>query len=89
MADASVFNILPSSLRLGAVLARRSPGVTLYLADLQLGKHTTKVCLAWPSDQCCLFKGLKHVGWVIKLLRLLRVPLKSLNNSAEVLIDVS
>ena len=44
MADASVYNIEPSSLRLGAVLARGSPGVTLYLADLQLGKHETMVC---------------------------------------------
>ncbi len=56
MADASAFNILPSSLRLGAVLARGSPGVTLYLADLQLGKHATKVVLTWPSDCTAFFK---------------------------------
>jgi len=45
MADTIVFNIVPASLRLGAVLARGSPGVTLFLADLQLGKHAIKVCL--------------------------------------------
>ena len=39
----NVFNISPSDLKLGAVLARGSPGVTLYQADLQIGDHTTKV----------------------------------------------
>ncbi len=47
MADASVFSILPSNLRLGAVLERRSPGITLYLADRQLGRQATKVRLTW------------------------------------------
>ena len=43
MAGAAVLNIPPSSLTLGPVLARGSVGVTLYQADLQLGKHLTKV----------------------------------------------
>ncbi len=34
MAVAGVFNIHPDNLRLGAVRARGSPGVTLYEADL-------------------------------------------------------
>ncbi len=45
LADTIVSNIIPASLRLGAVSARGSPGITLYLADLQLGKHAIKVCL--------------------------------------------
>ena len=47
MADASVFSILPSNWRLGAVLESRAPGITLYLADLQLGRQATKVRLTW------------------------------------------
>ncbi len=46
MAVAGVFNIHPDNLRLGAVRARGSPGVTLYEADLQLGSRWTKVSLA-------------------------------------------
>ena len=38
-----MFSIDPASLRLGAILARGSPGVSLHQADLQIGKHTTKV----------------------------------------------
>ena len=49
MADTSLFNISPSSLTLGAVLARSSPRTTLYQADLQLGTHVTKVCLTLAS----------------------------------------
>ncbi len=45
MADVSLFSVQSSSLTLGAVLARGSPGVTVYHADMQLGKHATKVCL--------------------------------------------
>ena len=45
MAAACVFNIDPASLKLGAILARGSPGVILYQAELQLGKHATQVYL--------------------------------------------
>ena len=40
-----IYNIDPLNLKLGAILARGSPGVTLYQAELQLGKHATQVCL--------------------------------------------
>jgi hypothetical protein len=50
MAVAGVFNIHPDNLRLGAVRARGSPGVTLYEADLQLGSRWTKVCLARQQE---------------------------------------
>ena len=43
MTSVSMFSIDPACVRLGAVLARGSPGITLYQADLQLGKHTPKV----------------------------------------------
>ncbi len=45
MSTDSVYNIAPASLSLGAVLARGSPGITLYKADLMLGQHTLEVHL--------------------------------------------
>ena len=45
MVDISLFSIPTSRLKLGAVLARGSPGITLYQAELQLRKYVTKVCL--------------------------------------------
>ncbi|KAL3162219.1 hypothetical protein ABBQ32_009923 [Trebouxia sp. C0010 RCD-2024] len=45
MADAPAFNIQPSSLTLGAVLARGSLGVVVYQAGLQLGRHVAKVAV--------------------------------------------
>ena len=44
MPNPSMFSLEPLSVTVGAVLARGSPGITLYHADLQLGSHTTKVC---------------------------------------------
>lgn len=43
MSEESVFTIKASSVTLGAVLAKGSPGITLYLADLQLGDHVMQV----------------------------------------------
>ena len=43
MSEDSVFNISSSSLTLGAVLAKGSPGVTLYRAELQLGMRPMEV----------------------------------------------
>ena len=39
----SLFSIDASTVTLGAVLARGSPGVTLYKADLQLGERSMDV----------------------------------------------
>ena len=46
MSTDSVFTIAPASLALGAVLARGSPGITLYKADLMLGQRTVQVQLS-------------------------------------------
>ena len=67
MSDESVFNINASSLRLGAVLAKGSSGITLYRAELQMGTRPMEVtCMATPcrlgtvllkesvSPHCCL-----------------------------------
>ena len=43
MSADSLYTIPASAVTLGAVLARGSPGVTLYKADLKLGDHTMKV----------------------------------------------
>ncbi|KAL0051146.1 hypothetical protein WJX82_002693 [Trebouxia sp. C0006] len=45
MSTDSIFNIVPASLTLGAVLARGSPGITLYKADLLLGQRTLQVAV--------------------------------------------
>ena len=45
MTSAAVFNIDPSCLTLGHVLARGSANITLYSAKLQIGKNTTQVGL--------------------------------------------
>ena len=50
---ASVFNVQPSDLRLGAILSRGSPGVTLYQGELQLGKHVTMVHKLELGDTLC------------------------------------
>jgi len=54
-----MFIISPPDLKLRALLARSSPGVTLYQADLQLGDHTMKVkhvscfsCCALAANAC-------------------------------------
>ena len=38
-----MFNIATSSLQLGAVLARGSPGITLYRGELKLAQRVLKV----------------------------------------------
>lgn len=43
MSTDSVFTIAPAALKLGAVLSRGSPGITLYKADLLLGERTLQV----------------------------------------------
>ena len=40
-----VYTVRASQLTLGPLLARGSPGITLYEADLSLGGHITKVCI--------------------------------------------
>lgn len=65
MADISLFNIPTSRLKLGAVLARRSPGITLYQAELQLRKHVKKVCLTYllePLTIQAAFTGMCPAG---------------------------
>ena len=52
MSSDSVFNIAPASLSLGAVLARGSPGITLFKADLLLGQHTLQVQLLTVFSVC-------------------------------------
>ena len=54
MSTDSVFNIAPASLTLGAVLARGSPGITLYKADLLLGQRTLQVQLLTIFSVCLL-----------------------------------
>jgi len=54
MSSDSVFNIAPASLSLGAVLARGSPGITLFKADLLLGQHTLQVQLLTVFSVCLL-----------------------------------
>ena len=54
MSTDSVFNIAPASLTLGAVLARGSPGITLYKADLLLGQRTLQVQLLTVFSGCLL-----------------------------------
>lgn len=43
MSSDSLYTIAASAVTLGAVLARGSPGVTLYKADLKLGDHSMQV----------------------------------------------
>ena len=52
MSTDSIFNIVPASLTLGAVLARGSPGITLYKADLLLGQRTLQVQLLTGFSAC-------------------------------------
>ena len=54
MSSDSVFNIAPASLTLGAVLARGSPGITLFKADLLLGQRTLQVQLLTVFPVCLL-----------------------------------
>jgi hypothetical protein len=58
MSTDSIFNIAPASLTLGAVLARGSPGITLYKADLLLGQRTLQVQLATVFSVCLLSASL-------------------------------
>ena len=51
MPSASAFTIDSSSLTFGKVLARGSaPGITVYQAELQLGKHSIQVCPQMTSQ---------------------------------------
>ena len=54
MAAADVFNRDPAKLKIGPILARGSPDVTLYQADLQLGKHVIPVCLNFSARHAVL-----------------------------------
>ena len=54
MPEGSQFTIDASTVKLGAVLARGSPGVTLYVADLQMGERSMKV-----SELLCM----QHMFW--------------------------
>ena len=60
MSSDSVFNIAPASLVLGAVLARGSPGITLFKADLLLGQRTLQVQLLTVFSVCLLSAMLQH-----------------------------
>lgn len=65
MVDISLFSIPTSRLKLGAVLARGSPGITLYQAELQLRKYVTKVCLTCllePLSIQAAFTGMCPAG---------------------------
>ncbi len=62
MSTDSIFNIAPASLTLGAVLARRSPGITLYKADLLLGQRTLQVQLSTIFSVCFLSASLSFTA---------------------------
>ena len=51
MSSSTLYTIPASAVTLGAVLARGSPGVTLYKADLQLEDHSMKVSVPQHWDQ--------------------------------------
>lgn len=54
--EASAFNISPDSLLIGKIIARGSPGVTVYDADIRVGPRTAKVQLlsATCTDLACI-----------------------------------
>ena len=55
MSGPSIYNIEPTSLTLGAVLARGAYGTVLYQADLQQGGRSIQVCLVgnrFQAQQC-------------------------------------
>ena len=54
--EASAFNISPDSLLIGKIIARGSPGVTVYDADIRVGPRTAKVQLlsATCADLACI-----------------------------------
>jgi len=52
-------------------------------------KHGERWAWRIRSHQCWLLNPQRYVGWVLTLITLIRVPLKTLNNSAKVPIDVS
>lgn len=45
MSSIQAFTIDPSALKLGGVLARGAPGVTVIKAELKLGNHSVRVRL--------------------------------------------
>ena len=51
MSSNTLYTIPASTVTLGAVLARGSPGVTLYKADLQLEDHSMKVSAPQYKNQ--------------------------------------
>ena len=56
MSSSTLYTIPASAVTLGAVLARGSPGVTLYKADLKLEDHSMKVSAPNTNTRLCLWR---------------------------------